>query len=242
MHKFPKLLEDVSRENTFDLNNFLASGIPWLKLDIQVPQFDQAVFDEAVKQSSDWRKQWFFSDETKSIEVDYQVNNWNGKLLFGPTDWHKWQGIVERDADRNDADGLCSIHRKNLEFEWRLSAEHPIRQFVEQIFPNVEDINIVNFFVLPPGGYLFPHIDPTEGSKALNKIYIPLSWKEGNEFGFYKWGNAPFVEGRAYLINNYSNVHWVINRSNEPRVVLDIGADLNSISSLIKESFANQCK
>jgi hypothetical protein len=242
MHKFPKLLEDVSKENAFDLNNFLESGIPWIKLNIDVPEFAQQVFDEAVAQSSDWRKQWFFSNETKSIEVDYQVNNWNGSLLFGPTDWNKWQAIVESDSDANDADHLCLIHRKSLNFEWRLDAAHPIRQFVEKIFPNVEDINIVNFFVLPPGGYLFPHIDPTVGTRALNKIYIPLSWKEGNEFGFYKWGNAPFVESRAYLINNYSNVHWVLNRSSEPRIVLDIGANLYSIHDLIKESFYDQCK
>ena len=237
MHKFPKLIEEISHNNEFDLDNFLDSGIPWVKLNIDVPAFDQAVFDQAVKQSTNWRQQWLFTNDQENIEIDYQINQWNGQVLFGPSDWTAWMNLVAGDNKKNDEDRLCMIHRNNFDFDWRLNTDHPIRQFVESVFPNQQDINIVNFYVLPPGGYLFPHIDPCESAKALNKIYIPLQWSEGNEFGFYKWGNAPMVERTAYLINNYRYVHWVLNRSNEPRVVLDIGANLHAIKDLIKESF-----
>lgn len=237
MNEFPKLIEELSSHNSFDLDHFLDCGVPWLKLNLDVPDFDQTVFDDAVKQSTNWRQQWLFTNNQENIEIDYQIKEWNGQVLFGPTDWTAWMDLVAGDNKINDEDRLCMLHRNEFEFDWRLEPTHPIRQFVESIFPNQQDINLVNFYVLPPGGYLFPHIDPCAGAKALNKIYIPLKWADGNEFGFYKWGNAPMVERNAYLINNYRYVHWVLNRSNEPRVVLDIGSNLHAIKDLIEESF-----
>lgn len=237
MNDFPKLINEISQHNTFDLNYFLNSGIPWLKLNIDVPEFDQTVLDEAVQQSTNWRKKWNFSNKSEQFDVDYQIKEWNGSLLFGPSDWERWLKIVENDNNKNDEDHLCMLYRNDLDFSWRIKKSHPIRKFVESIFPSDRDVNIVNFYVLPPGGYLFPHIDPTQDDKALNKIYIPLKWKQGNEFGFYKFGNAPFKQNRAYLINNYRYVHWVLNRSDEPRVVLDIGSNLHSIADLIQQSY-----
>ena len=237
MHEFPKLIEELSNNNQFDLNHFLNSGVPWAKLNINVPKFDQNVFDQAVEQSTNWRHQWLFNDDNEHIEVDYQIKEWNGQVLFGPADWDAWVEFAADKQKANDEDHLCMLHRNDFEFDWRLNVDHPIRQFVEKLFPNPQDINIVNFYVLPPGGYLFPHVDPTQGDRALNKIYIPLKWSEGNEFGFYKWGNVPIVESTAYLINNYRYAHWVLNRSNEPRVVLDIGANLHTIKDLIEDSF-----
>ena len=237
MHKFPKLIEELSNNNQFDLDHYLDSGVPWTKLNIDVPEFDQNVFDQAVEQSTNWRQQWLFTNDNEHIEVDYQIKEWNGQVLFGPADWDAWVKFAADKQKANDEDRLCMLHRNDFKFEWRLNVDHPIRQFVEKLFPNPQDINIVNFYVLPQGGYLFPHVDPTQGARALNKIYIPLKWSEGNEFGFYKWGNLPIVERNAYLINNYRYAHWVLNRSNEPRVVLDIGANLHTIKDLIEDSF-----
>ena len=240
MHKFPKLIEEVSQNNQFDLDNFLNSGIPWMKLNIPVPEFDQTVFDRAVEQSTNWREQWKFTSKQEKIDIDHQVKEWNGQVLFGPSDWDNWMDLTLGQNKDNDEDRLCMMHRNSIDFSWRLDESHPIRTFVEDIFPNQKDINIVNFYVLPPGGYLFPHVDQCEAHSGLNKIYVALNWNEGNEFGFYKWGNAPIVERTAYLINNYRYVHWVLNRSDQPRVVLDIGVNLHSIGNLIEESFKSQ--
>lgn len=231
MFEFPKLISDLRKNNFLDYKEILNSKIPWLKLNIDGPNFTDDILSSAVKQSSNWREQW------KMVETNYQVRDWNGSVLFGPSDWDKWNKVVKADNLKNDEDHLCMIHRKNMEFSWRIDEFHPVRLWIENIFPNVNDINIVNYYVLPPGGYLFPHIDPCESNKALNKIYIPLRWKEGCEFGFYKWGNMPVVENQVYLINNYAHAHWVLNDSNEDRIVLDIGANLESIADIIIESF-----
>lgn len=69
---------------------------------------------------------------------------------------------------------------------------------------------------------------------------MPIKWPGGNEFGFLDFGNLPINENEVYLINNYKYPHWVINRSDQPRLVLNIGANLHkseSLTNLIKRSF-----
>lgn len=234
MHEFPKLLEDVSQNNRLELNTILTSGLPWLRLKIPVPHFSDETIHEAIEQSTNWRDKW------QDVESNYQVREWNGSLLFGPEDFAEFSEHVRNDdqyGHSDDYDRMCMINRQRFKFGWRINEDHPIRKFVNSIFPNDADINIVNYFTSPPGGYLFPHLDPTSSEKSLNKLYVPLKWSEGNEFGFYRWGNMPVEEGNAYLINNYSHVHWVVNRSNQDRVVLAIGANLSKIENLIKDSF-----
>jgi len=235
MHNFPKYIEDCSTQNVLKLDTLLDSGMPWLKLNIDVPDFEDTVFETAVAQSTDWRSQWASSSKYANIDSNL-VKEWNGQLLFGPSDWDSWLDIY-LNTKGSDEDEMCKRFRNELEFSWRLDEHHPIRQFVESVFPDPLDINIVNFYVLPPGGFLFPHTDPSIGNKSLNKLYIPLRWAEGNEFGFYGWGNMPVQQGNVYLINNYRYAHWVLNRSNEPRVVLDIGSNLKSIKQIIIDSF-----
>ena len=235
---FPKLLEDLSKHNKLDLETILSCGLPCLKLDIDVPTFEKQIFDEAIQECSSWREQWGFKElfNDKENNTDNQTKEWNGQLLFGPHNWQEWKEIYTT-QHCSDEDQMCMKYRNKIEFSWRLKTNNPIRKYVESLFPNILDINIVNFYVLPPGGYLFPHVDPCTGPKNLNKLYIPLLWETGNEFGFYKWGNMPLKQGNVYLINNYRFAHWVLNRSNTHRIVLDIGANLNSLSDRIINSF-----
>lgn len=234
MHEFPKLLEDVSKNNKLELNTILNCGIPWLRLKIKVPHFSDETIAEAIRQCTNWRDKW------KDVESNYQVREWNGNMLFGPEDWEAFSDHIQKDEEygnHDDYDRMCMINRNKFKFGWRIDETHPIRRFVSSIFPNEQHVNIVNYFTSPPGGYLFPHMDPTSSEKSLNKLYVPLRWPDGNEFGFYRWGNMPVEEGNAYLINNYSHVHWVANRSDQDRVVLSIGADLTQIKETIKDSF-----
>lgn len=234
MHQFPKLINDLIENNKLDLDTLLSCGIPWLKLNIEVPRFSKEVIQEGILQSTNWRDYW------GDVETNYQVKTWNGSMLFGPKNFNQFRSDMSKNPNYgidDDYDHMCMMHRHEYEYEWRLQSDHPIRLFVESIFPNKEDINVVNYYVSPPGGYLFPHRDNTSGKKQLNKIYIPLQWAKGNELGFYNWGNAPFKEGEAYLVNNYSHTHWFVNRSDLDRIVLAIGSNLQSIENLIIESF-----
>ncbi len=234
MHEYPKLITDLMQHNKLSLDTILSCNIPWLKLDIKVPNFSNEVLKQAMKESLDWRDYW------GDIESNYQVREWNGSVLFGPTDFPAFRKSL-RDQSKyiidDDEDHTCMRERNNYDFSWKINETHPIRQFVKTIFPNDSDINIVNYYILPPGGFVFPHRDRTTGKHQLNKIYIPLKWAEGNEFGFYGWGNAPIKEKNAYLLNNYSYTHWVVNNSQTDRIVLTMGTNLAAIKDIITNSF-----
>jgi hypothetical protein len=227
---FPKLLNDLRKENSLQLNSILSSGLPWLKLDITCPKFTPQVLAAAVEESTDWREQWNVSGE------HYHTKSWNGKILFGPTDWNAWLNRVSSEMKNHDEDGLCKKYRHTTEFSWNIDPDHPVRQWVNS-FLDDNSINIVNYYLLPPGGYLHPHFDPCIDNKWLNKIYAAIAWPQGSEFGFLDWGNAPINEGDVFLINNYQYPHWVLNSGTTDRIVLDIGCDLNSIQELVKRSF-----
>ncbi len=239
MHEYPKLISDLMANNKLKLETILSCNLPWLRLKIAVPHFSNEVIQQAAKESSDWRNTW------GDIESNYQVKQWNGSLLFGPTDFAKFRQDMRQQSKYvydDDEDHTCMLERKNYEFGWNISETHPIRKFVTSIFPNDDDINIVNYYTLPPGGFVFPHRDRTSGKQQLNKIYIPLKWAQGNEFGVYNWGNIPIEERNVYLLNNYSYTHWVVNNSNEDRVVLTIGSNLHAIKDIILDSFLNAQK
>ena len=107
---FPKLLNDLSKENSLQLNSILSSGLPWLKLDLECPKFTPQVLASAVEESTDWRKQWNMQKE------QYHTRNWNGKMLFGPTDWNAWLTQVSNEMEHDDEDSLCKKHRHDTEF------------------------------------------------------------------------------------------------------------------------------
>ena len=58
----------------------------------------------------------------------------------------------------------------------------------------------------------------------------------------YGCGDVPIKQGDVFLVNNYTLPHWVYNGSNDNRVVIDIGANLNSpiIKKLIESSFTKR--
>jgi hypothetical protein len=85
--------------------------------------------------------------------------------------------------------------------------------------------------VLPPGGFIYPHLD-YDTNKAANpdyqdyrgctQLYIPLSWPANNYIKFAGAGILSLESGQAMVINNDSFVHSVVNNSNQNRIVLSV--------------------
>lgn len=223
-----KLLADLSRENSLKLDSILSSGIPWLKMDLEIPKFSSEILNAAVEKKLNWREQWGVTGDS------YQLHSWNGEVLFGPTNWDEWLNKIANDHD--DEDSLCKKYRRDVDFDWHLNADHPVRKWVNS-FLDDDAINIVSYYVLGPQGHLHPHYDPCSSNKWLNKLYAAVTWPDGCEFGFLDWGNVPIQEGDVFLINNYQHPHWIINRGNQYRIVIEIGCDLIKIQDLIRRSF-----
>lgn len=237
----PELLKqcmDLNEPSVDIITNKLK--LPWLKLDLN---FSNTLGDEYVQklqaEEASWRALW----KTDFDHIKYQVKGWNGAFLFGPKNFSNFLSAVadnkEFSENLYDEDCQCKFFRKNFDFEWKVDSTDQIRKWVSDFIPD-HDLNIVNTYVLPPGGYVFPHRDYSYHGAGLAKIYIPVRWEAGSVFGIYGVGNMPLSSGDVFLINNYTLPHWVYNGSNSHRVVISIGADLDSpkLSKLIKESFA----
>jgi len=225
-NNIPKLLQDAMNENSYDINIITKNlKLPWLKLDMQFDVPTDADIQQLLSQD-DWRNKWQFPDQ----DASYQVKGWNGDIFFGPKKFSDFVSLTtaEQGGHNNDEDGHCRKFRQDMEYEWKVDEKHYIRRQVSKFLPNDKDINIVNSYVLPPGGYVFPHRDYASDDVGLAKIYVALKWATKNTFGMYGCGNIPIKQGDVFLLNNYSLPHWVYNGSDENRIVIDIGANLQS--------------
>lgn len=229
--KFPKLIEDLHNINQFDLDKFLHCGIPFMPLNLKVPLISEKVFNQTVADCYSWRSQW------KDVEDDYQTHDWTGSVLFGPNDWNSWLKTIEYDLSTFtlDYDAICKKYRYSQEFTWRVDESNPMREWINSIFEN-KDLYLVNVINIPPGGYLFPHIDKNP-NPHLNKIYIAVNWPEGNHFHFNGFGEIPISDNTSWLINNYRYSHWAYNDSDENRLVIMISANLSVIKNIIFDSW-----
>lgn len=232
--KLPKLLKDSIEQNDYDIDVITKHlKLPWLKLDLDLGSWTQDDCKE-LHSSNDWRTQWEFPDAGTNA---YQVKGWNGKVLFGPTDFRRFLDLSNNKQHDHDEDSKCRFFRQQLDYGW--ITENHISKKINKIIPD-EDLNLVNSYVLPAGGYIFPHRDYAIDGMGLAKLYIAVRWSEGNLFGMYGCGNINIQQGDVFLINNYTLPHWVYNGSKDDRIVLDISANLHS--PLIKQSIISSFK
>ena len=54
--KFPSIIEKLHESNEFDLDKFIHCGIPFIRLDLKVPEISKTVFNETVKERSEERR------------------------------------------------------------------------------------------------------------------------------------------------------------------------------------------
>lgn len=233
------MLAQCLEQNTPDVDIITNKlKLPWLKLNLRGPQLSTDYVDYLEDLARNWRQLWDIDLE----HIAYQVKGWNGTMLFGPTNMPSFLNHVHAqpgwDQNRYDEDCQCKFFRSQFDFGWAVDQNDMIRQWVNELIPDV-DINIVNTYFLPPGGFVFPHRDYSVFNDGLAKLYIPVQWDTGSRFGMYGLGDIPIASGDVFLINNYSLPHWVYNGSTQRRMVLSIGANLNSssLSKLIIQSF-----
>ena len=236
-NKIPKLLADSMSQNSYDIDVITKHlKLPWLKLDIKFDTPSDQDIEETLSHT-DWRHKWKWN----SSDNAYQVKGWNGNIFFGPTDFENFLNVSSANGNEHthDEDSKCRHYRKTLDYDWYVNDNSYVKRQVKKIIPDDADINLVNSYSLPPGGYVFPHRDYAIDNMGLAKIYVALKWSTDNIFGMYGCGNLPIKEGDVFLINNYTLPHWVYNGSKEDRIVIDISANLHckSIKTKIIESF-----
>ena len=213
--------------------------LPWLKLNLNFSNvLDNEYVQKLQAEELSWRTTWYGTADP----VRVNRSPWLGRFLFGPKNFSDFLSAVAHNEkfskNSYDEDCQCKFFRKDFEFEWKVDSNNKIRKWVSNLIPDC-DLNIVNTYVLPPQGYVLPHTDRSYYGSGTAKIYIPVTWEAGSVFGMYGVGNIPLSSGDVFLINNYTLPHWVYNGSDSHRVVISIGANLDSpnLAVLIKESF-----
>ena len=239
----PKLLQDALDGNSVDVKIITETlKMPWLKLDLKFPTIAENQIESLTK-VIDWRKGWGVPSENYT-ESNYQIKEWNGQILFGPKQFNEFlieSTKTKQFQDKIDEDSKCKFFRDKFDYDWYINDDNIIRNFISELLPD-DDINLINTYILSPGGYVFPHRDFPFDNIGLAKIYIAAIWEPGNIFGVYGCGNIPINQGDVFLINNYTLPHWVYNGSDATRFIIDIGANLNSpkIKQLIEDSFTER--
>ena len=156
----PKLLQDVLNHNSVDVKIITETlKLPWLKLNLKFP----TITEEQIKNLAeviDWRKIWDgYSENYESSQ--YQIKEWTGQILFGPKPFAKFfeESTKTKDfREKFDEDSKCKFFRKQFNYDWYINNSNIIRTFISEILPD-KDINLVNTYILSPGGYVFPHRD-----------------------------------------------------------------------------------
>jgi hypothetical protein len=188
------------------------SGLPWLKLNIQIPHKQILKEIEAVQE----------------LLVDHrddygEHNGWKSFCICGKS----------FDATRED-----EFYNDNRPYIWTPEAKQHMPNTVKyfsEYWPGNTFFR-VRIMLLEPNGYITIHKD-TDTSK-LCPINIAITQPNDCLFVMEKYGTVPFSPGNAYLLD-ISNNHAVVNNSDQPRwhIIVHQKFDDKELKSLVVNSY-----
>lgn len=208
----PRILDRLS--NSVPNKNWITdqSGLPWLALDITVPH--KQIYQEWLKVS---HLSVPHRDSDLVGKTGYTHRGWRSLTLHGVAPditeqsdlVHGWTGVADR----------CPITKSWLEEHFVIAGAKRIR-----------------FMLLEAGGYILPHADTIDS--RLGAVNTAITNPEGTEFHMLHRGKLPFRPGRSLMLD-LSNQHWVVNRSDQPRLHIIVHAAVQS--NIVEKSYANLC-
>ena len=185
------------------------SGLPWLKLNIDVP------IQNIYKEYKDC-KDLFVKHRNKDKWANLTHTGWYSATLYGvntqtttaSSQAHDWTDLAKQ----------CP-----MTVDW-----------IKKNFIIDESTGRIRFMVIEPGGYILPHVDKKE--KGLGAINVAITQPKGCSFRFLDKGTIPFNAGDAFIIDT-SNRHLVWNKSKETRLHIILHTKISD--KIIEESYAD---
>ena len=161
----------------------IASGLPWLKLDVSFPH--ERLLEEARRQAGRY--------------VSHRSNGrgWKSLCLHGIGPTHTLAATSYGFASEQEAPHRWTEVAESCPDTVAFIKSLPARRLFR-----------VRFMMLEPGGFIAPHQDST--TPRLGPINLALNQPEGCLFKMEGAGVIPFVAGSAFLID-ISNRHSLIN-------------------------------
>jgi len=188
------------------------SGLPWLKLDIEIPV-------DTIHKEIQAIQQYLVAHRT-----DYNEHaDWSSFCIHGKA----------FDATREQ-----EYYNDDRPYIWTNEAVTHMPKTVEffrDVWPN-DGYSRIRVMQLAPGGVISLHRDvPLPG--ALYPVNIAITQPAQCKFHMEKFGVVPFETGSSFLLN-ISNRHTVINNSNEYRYHIIVHhLSLKELDSLVLKSY-----
>ena len=134
-------------------------------------------------------------------------------------DQHEWKNILLK------AKGNCR-YTSQLPNVWKLIDSLP--------FP----VSYACIGVLPPGAFLYPHMDTTydytSTELGCKLLHIPIQWPDGNWLKLAGSSALNLAKTGAVVINNNYFTHSVVNTSDQYRYTLMVRVELSFTDCIIK--------
>ena len=186
------------------------SGLPYLKLDINVPA--ETIFTE-------WQK-------VKDLAVIHRATD-----FYGPSSNEGWRSLVLYGA------GSTETETTSGKLQWTEIADQcPLtKKWIEETFNINNSTGRIRFMLLEPGGHIILHKD--RDAKQLSEINVAITNPENCEFRFKNYGAVPFKSGAAFMVD-VSNEHFLFNHSTDPRLHIILHTKINE--KIIEKSYADR--
>ena len=185
------------------------SGLPYLPLQMNVPTKDIMAEWNDVKEIA-------VKHRDSDTLLNLKNKGWMSLTLFGA--------------------GATITTQSDDKYDWtEIQSKCPAtKEWFEQTFSRENFYGRIRFMLLEPGGHILPHKD--RESNGLSEVNIAINNPAGCSFHMENRGILPFKEGSAIMLD-LSNRHWVVNKSNEPRLHMIYHG--NVPNNIIEKSYEN---
>lgn len=203
--KYPQGLRDFFK---YDFDCVIVPRQQCRSQDIPFETFDLAVDISSLYQEIYQNLEFLKTVADKYIQVEYNLLDDPGVDLENI--WFNVKILKDRYGQKT-----CKVNKDTLPLTYG---------FVDSLGIDYYQITIT---VLPPGGYLYPHIDrrpesDPEEYKGCKDLYIPLNYPAGAAIKFRSAGvplQGPIITNPQYFS------HAVVNDSDQTRIVLIVSFD-----------------
>ena len=225
------------------------SGLPWLKLDLNIPW-------KKLHQEISSFKEYFTSysedtsDENSEAKLARKLHAARNNVDFPDKNWKL---LTLHGVEHNiimDHSNYKEYKDKNIPYKWTsIGSKCVFNSLYLNSILEIDTNTLIKYNVLEPGGFILPHSDSTDFNKnQCRSLTLFITHPQGCNFHFKNWGNIPASSGTAFLMN-LDNYHGTNNESNEDRFHIMVRFKSGrpvwenfKDKNLVKRSFLKQLK
>ena len=187
------------------------SGWPWLELDLGLPS------DVIPK---------MHAEATRLLPEFVPHRKYDEQAGYGHSGWKSLcvHGLSATQTENYSSYGHTSHQTAPYRFTEIADRCPETVRFLKELFP-FEKYYRVRYMLLEPGGYIAPHRDQKE--PGFFGVNIALNQPDECRFGMPDRGVPPFKVGSA-ILPDLSNLHFVWNQSQTPRIHLILQGEAGS--------------